>query len=251
MYVMLCGYPPFYAESDADIFKKILIGNFSFRGAEWRGVSNSAKDLIRNMLIANTDLRMNASQVLEHPWLQTSSADVPIPISPLRILQYKNSTMLRKAALLCIASHCNDQDIQAIREAFVGLDTEARGCIKIAHMHTALSDSNKFELLHLLDFVKAMDLNYNGSIEYSEFIAAAINSDIFLSQQRLLAAFQIFDKNENGKVSVDDIQGLVGKVDKKKQAGFQEVMNEVNMRDASGLSFEEFSEIVTSNKLNN
>ena len=73
LYVMLSGYPPFFANSDAEIFKKVLIGNFSFRGKEWKNISSSVKDLIRNMLIVNVDMRFNAQQVLEHPWLQIES----------------------------------------------------------------------------------------------------------------------------------------------------------------------------------
>ena len=34
LFIMLCGEPPFYAESDPEIFNKIAIGNYSFRGVK-------------------------------------------------------------------------------------------------------------------------------------------------------------------------------------------------------------------------
>lgn len=247
LYVMLSGYPPFFANSDAEIFKKVLIGNFSFRGHEWRQVSACGKDLIRNMLIANTDLRLSAEQVLEHPWLRTNEVLLKVPIFPQRLVQYTNSTKFRKAVLLCIASQCDDLEIQQIRESFLNVDREAKGKIQVQNFLEAMSATQTFDQEILIKFINAMDLNSNGSIEYSEFIAATINSDIFLDRNRLLAAFQIFDRDENGKVSVDDLQRLLGKVDKKKQGKCEEVLVEINS--PNGLNFEEFVQVITSNKL--
>jgi calcium-dependent protein kinase len=44
---MLCGYPPFYGNSDKEILDAVEAMEFDFEGAEWMGVSKEAKDLIR------------------------------------------------------------------------------------------------------------------------------------------------------------------------------------------------------------
>jgi calcium/calmodulin-dependent protein kinase I len=49
-FIMLCGYPPFYDESDAVLFEMIMKGRFSFDERYWKDVTAEAKDLIRNML---------------------------------------------------------------------------------------------------------------------------------------------------------------------------------------------------------
>ena len=36
MYVMLCGYPPFFGETDADVLAEVRLGNFSFNAADWK-----------------------------------------------------------------------------------------------------------------------------------------------------------------------------------------------------------------------
>ena len=49
-YILLCGYPPFHGESEADLFDRILEGKFEFKEEDWEGVSQLAKDFIVELL---------------------------------------------------------------------------------------------------------------------------------------------------------------------------------------------------------
>jgi len=71
MYVVLCGYPPFYGETDADVLAKVRLGNFSFNAADWKSVSEDAKNLIRMLLKMNPRDRYTAEQALNHVWVKT------------------------------------------------------------------------------------------------------------------------------------------------------------------------------------
>jgi Ca2+-binding EF-hand superfamily protein len=66
-----------------------------------------------------------------------------------------------------------------------------------------------------------------------------------------LQVFRIFDRNSNGKISADDLQVLRDKKIGKIGDGIEEVLKEVNCFNAAGISFEEFLQILTSNKLSN
>eukprot|EP00960_Hanusia_phi_P067413 766622-Hanusia_phi.AAC.3 len=68
IYVMLCGFLPFYADSNAELFKLICAGDFSFPSPYWDGISDSAKHLIKKMLVVNPKRRLSPSQCLEHQW---------------------------------------------------------------------------------------------------------------------------------------------------------------------------------------
>lgn len=46
MYILLCGYPPFYNENDARLFDSIMEGKFEFHSPYWDNISSHAKDLI-------------------------------------------------------------------------------------------------------------------------------------------------------------------------------------------------------------
>ena len=251
LYTMLCGYPPFYAESNTEIFKKILTGNFSFRGAEWRNVSNSAKDLIRNMLIVNTDLRLNALQTFEHPWLKPQGPSSTLILDTDAVQTYLLSSTMRKAILLGIACHSNDEQIENIKNSFLSLDEQHKGTITLAALQKSLVNATDVNAETLALFVDAMDFNKNGTIEYSEFISAVMTSDVYLNANKLLQVFKIFDTNSNGKISADDLQVLRGRKIDKIGDGLEGVLKEVNCFNAAGISFEEFLQIVASNKVSN
>ena len=50
LYILLCGYPPFYGEDDQEILRAVVKGEFEFEGEEWMEVSDQAKDLIRRLI---------------------------------------------------------------------------------------------------------------------------------------------------------------------------------------------------------
>jgi len=50
VYILLCGFPPFYADNDAQLFRKIKAGQYEFIRPYWDGVSNLAKDFVSQML---------------------------------------------------------------------------------------------------------------------------------------------------------------------------------------------------------
>lgn len=39
LYVLLCGYPPFYGETESEILYQIQRGKYEFDGVEWKLVS--------------------------------------------------------------------------------------------------------------------------------------------------------------------------------------------------------------------
>lgn len=69
VYILLVGYPPFYADNDPLLFKKIMAVDYEF-GEGWDSVSEQAKDFIRHLLVKDPQKRLTATQALEHPWIK-------------------------------------------------------------------------------------------------------------------------------------------------------------------------------------
>ena len=42
----LCGYPPFYDEEDAELFKQIMKGRYEFDSPYWDDISESGKQQV-------------------------------------------------------------------------------------------------------------------------------------------------------------------------------------------------------------
>ena len=106
MYVLLCGYPPFYSNTGMPISpgmkKRIRQGNFrfiktqsfyvvsgeyTFPADDWNNVSTTAKDLIKSMLTVDVDQRIDINIFMRSPWIAATSE---VPTTPLGILNNSN-----------------------------------------------------------------------------------------------------------------------------------------------------------------
>jgi len=67
LYVLLCGYPPFYGDDDMEVLQMVQKGKFDFDGEEWDEISKEAKDLIKK-LICKPEKRLTAQEALQHKW---------------------------------------------------------------------------------------------------------------------------------------------------------------------------------------
>ncbi|XP_002742135.1 MAP kinase-activated protein kinase 2-like [Saccoglossus kowalevskii] len=84
MYILLCGFPPFYSNHGMAISpgmkKRIRNGQYEFPNPEWSEVSDVAKDLIRCLLKTDPSERMTITEFLQHPWVTQPSE---VPMTPL------------------------------------------------------------------------------------------------------------------------------------------------------------------------
>lgn len=85
LYILLCGYPPFYTEHGGNISpgmrRRIRLGEFYFPVEEWGDISSEVKGLIQNMLRVTASERFTIEEIAQHPWV---SGKVEVPGTPLR-----------------------------------------------------------------------------------------------------------------------------------------------------------------------
>ena len=74
LYVMLCGYEPFYGTSDEELIEANRNAVLEFPKEEWSIVSKQAIDLVKSMMAVNPDDRPSAEQVLADPWIRMHTA---------------------------------------------------------------------------------------------------------------------------------------------------------------------------------
>jgi len=69
LYIMMCGFPPFYDEDDHALFDEILRARLEFPSPEWDAVSDEAKDFVRKLIEPNSEKRLSAAEALNDPWI--------------------------------------------------------------------------------------------------------------------------------------------------------------------------------------
>lgn len=109
MYMLLCGYPPFYGNCGSGcgwergeacrdcqdmLFTCIQEGRYEFPDREWATLSAESKDLIKHLLVLEAHERFSAEQVLDHPWLSTQADSGPggAALATPDLLRRNNST---------------------------------------------------------------------------------------------------------------------------------------------------------------
>lgn len=72
LYILLCGYPPFYDENNnnAVIFKQIKAGAYTFADPYWTDISQEAKDIVRSLLTVDPKKRVTCEGVFESAWMK-------------------------------------------------------------------------------------------------------------------------------------------------------------------------------------
>ncbi|XP_060714387.1 MAP kinase-activated protein kinase 3 [Tachysurus vachellii] len=90
MYILLCGFPPFYSNTGQAISpgmkRRIRMGQYEFPNPEWAEVSEEAKQLINQLLKTDPNERMTISQFMNHPWITQSMVVPPTPLHTTRVL---------------------------------------------------------------------------------------------------------------------------------------------------------------------
>ena len=90
------------------------------------------------------------------------------------------------------------------------------------------------------------DQDGNGVIDYQEFLTAAVNKVAVLSQENLKAAFRVFDKDNSGMITIDELKSVFDtKNNKKDESLWVEIMAEVDKNNDNEISLEEFMDAMT------
>jgi calcium-dependent protein kinase len=210
LYILLCGYPPFYGQTDPQILEAVKKGKYDFSGAEWKNVSESARDLIKKMLVPH-ETRLDSEAVLKHPWMQAANkGDAQLNVSFDKLKNFIKNSKFKQASLQYLASQMDERDIDSLIKEFNKLDADGDGEIGISEFKDAIVKLNRKSTEEIENVFKQIDSDCNGRINYTEFIAATMNQSIYLKEEKLYQAFKMFDKNNDGFISADEIKGVLG-----------------------------------------
>ena len=92
-YILLSGYPPFYANTQQELFQlKIRKAAYKFDSPWWDPVSPEAKDFVRRCFVVDSERRMRVRDMLDHEWLagpSHSSSDLTASVANLRLFNAK------------------------------------------------------------------------------------------------------------------------------------------------------------------
>lgn len=87
-----------------------------------------------------------------------------------------------------------------------------------------------------------MDLNSDGVIDYTEFVAAASDMRSTLTESNLKQSFKQFDVNGSGYVEIENLKKILGVVEEKSQV--DDILQMIDFEDKTKMNFSEFKQIM-------
>ncbi|KAL8166279.1 hypothetical protein V2J09_007778 [Rumex salicifolius] len=243
LYILLSGVPPFWAETNKGIFRKILGGTLDLVTRPWQGVSDNAKDLIRKMLEKDPKKRLTAYEVLCHPWMADESTvpDKPLDSAVLsRLKQFSAMNKLKKMACRVIAEKLSEEEIGGLKELFQKIDADNSGTVTCDELKQSLKrvDSKLLES-DIEDLMNAADVDENGTLDYGEFLAATMHLNKLEREENLVQAFAFFDRDGSGYITIDELEHACKEFGMSDQH-LEEMIKEIDQNNDGQIDYAEF-----------
>jgi len=250
MHILLVGGLPFDG-TEAEIFNFLKNVNIKIEGPLWSCVSDLAKDLIRKLLTPNPLKRISAAEACKHPWIalyskSASNEDISRVLTGIR--KYRRTTKLKEAIHTFIVSKIlNPIEMETEKVVFNSIDTNKDGTISREELTEVLiSDTVPHEEAQMYaDYIIGeVDSDLNGCIDYSEFLKACVKKKMVFTKENLLKAFNLFDKDGNGTIEIEELREYLEAGSKITQELLIEIMAEVDRNGDGKIDIDEFEALL-------
>ncbi|XP_073045857.1 calcium-dependent protein kinase 32-like [Primulina eburnea] len=248
LYILLCGFPPFWAETEQGIAQSIIRSVVSFKRDPWPKVSDKAKDLVKKMLNPDPKKRLTPEEVLDHPWLQNAKSAPNVSLGETvraRLKQFSMMNKLKKKALRVIAEHLSVEEVAGIVEGFQLMDMDNKGKIDIDELRVGLHKLGH----HIPDsdlqiLMEAGDVDKDGYLNCGEFVAISVHLRKMGNDEHIHKAFEFFDANKSGYIEMEELRDAFAE-EAETEATSEEViiaiMQDVDTDKDGRISYDEFA----------
>lgn len=208
LYILFCGYPPFYGENNKEILEAVKSGKLDFSTPEWKDKSKLALDLIRKMIVSQ-DARLFADEVIKHPWMQAKTFKVDalkLKTIATNIAAFGKLSALQKTILYFVAHNLYEEDVTLFHDYFYLFDSNDVGSITEAAFKIVLKDRLGVEAAAASALFQGLDFFETKTVNYTQFLAAAVNLESLDSDKKLLTVFQMADIDRDERLSLADFE---------------------------------------------
>ena len=257
MYVLLSGHFPFFGKTQKEIKKNILSGTFTFNEKYFSHISDKAKDLISKCLIYNKNKRISIEEVLQHEFFADDlnphnifEENIDSKNVLMSIKNYSAQPKLYQTVLAFLSHNFAEKvHLNKLKKIFYKIDLNLDGKLSKEELYTAYKEAGMEMPKEELDkVVESIDFDGNGYIEYEEFIRVTIPKEQLFTDANLRTAFDMFDLDKNGTISLTEFKEILGLGKNKDINVNKELLKEIPIKGNEEINFEQFKKILLEQK---
>jgi calcium-dependent protein kinase len=148
-----------------------------------------------------------------------------------------------------VALKTTSKELEELKQIFIKLDTSRDGTLSLQEIQEGMNlitGSDKGGMKDYVELMKSLDKDGDGSIDYTEFITGAIDKATLLNVDNLTAAFKLLDADNSGTISIEELKHGFDSHGEKDDEIWKEIMAEADKNKDGQISFEEFTEVMSS-----
>jgi calcium-dependent protein kinase len=253
LYLLLIGQAPFDGEDDDIICQKIISEEIDYENnKKIKELSNEAVDFMKKLLEKNPDKRISSAQALEHVWLKKYAPHTKVNKAFSKKI-YKNLSNFREQSQLSTAVTTfmtnylmNDDELKLLKKLFFELDVKGVGVITRDELYRGMVEcfGDKITREEVDKIFSNIDYDNNGTISFDEFVKAAIDKKKLLTEEKLKAAFSLFDRNGDGDIEAKELKEVIGDDSNIDNNVWLQMIKEVDLDGNGVIDFEEFKDMM-------
>ena len=249
LYILLSGVPPFNGAHDDEILDSVMKGKYTFDIPEFRSLSSYAKQLIRKMLTYNPRDRITIEDALNDEWFTIVLKKEEKILNKnvlLNIRNFNTKNKMQESIYFFLVNHmATKEEHKELIATFKALDTNNDGELSKEELYEGFKKIDT----HLTEadvdaLMDRIDNNKSKAIDYSEFVAAAIDRKNLLSEEKMQTCFNMFDKDRSGKISVDELKGMLQGNDVVDDKVWLDLMRQADQNDDGEIEYNEFRDLL-------
>ena len=253
LYLLLIGQAPFDGEDDNIICQKIISEEINYDNNRIKNLSKESIDFMKKLLEKNPDKRISSAQALEHSWIKKYAPHTKVNRAFSRKI-YKNlsnfceKSQLSTAVVTFITNYLmNDDELKLLKKLFFELDVKGVGVITREELFKGMEEcfDKKITREEVDAIFSNIDYDNNGTISFDEFVKAAIDKKKLLTEEKLKAAFALFDRNGDGDIEAKELKEVIGDENITEDNVWLQMIEEVDLDGNGVIDFEEFKTMMT------
>ena len=253
LFILLCGKPPFWGESDKEIIEKVKNNEIDWRDEEWEKISQEGKDFVNLLLTVKPGNRPSASEALQNKWFKKFLYKHPVKTEQVQdlysnIVGFKTDPMMffQQATLAYMVHHLTQKkDIINIKHFYNWIDNNGDGKMEYKEVNDGFRQFININEKELTKIFKYIDRAHTGCIEYEEFIRACINKKELLSDDNLKKTFILFTKtDETATISCNDFKSILGLSSKFTDKQWEMIIKAIDKNGDGQIEFDEFKDMM-------